>query len=189
MRKVWFITGATRGIGAEIAKAALAAGNQVVATGRKPEATTQALGTSEDLLPVALDVTREEQVKAAVQAAIERFGRIDVLVNNAGFGHLGVFEESMRKEIRAQFETNVFGLMAVTQAVIPGMRERRSGRIFNISSVSGLKASLGHRSTAPANSPSKDSRSPLPTSWRPSGPLSLPSRPVFSAPTSLIRVP
>ena len=143
MSKVWFITGATRGIGAEIAKAALAAGNQVVATGRKPQAATQALGTSEDLLPVALDVTREEQVKAAVQAAIERFGRIDVLVNNAGFGHLGVFEESTREEIRAQFETNVFGLMAVTQAVVPGMRERRSGRIFNISSVSGLKGVFG----------------------------------------------
>jgi NAD(P)-dependent dehydrogenase (short-subunit alcohol dehydrogenase family) len=143
MSKVWFITGATRGIGAEIAKATLAAGNQVVATGRKPEAATQALGASEDLLPVALDVTREEQVKAAMQAAIERFGRIDVLVNNAGFGHLGVFEESTQEEIRAQFETNVFGLMAVTQTVIPGMRERRSGRIFNISSVSGLKGVFG----------------------------------------------
>lgn len=143
MRKVWFITGATRGIGVEIAKAALASGEQVVATGRQPEAMTKALGTSNNLFVTELDVTREDQVKAAVQAAIERFGRIDVLVNNAGYGHLGVFEESTMEEIRAQYDTNVFGLMAVTHAVIPGMRKQRSGRIFNISSVAGLKGVFG----------------------------------------------
>src|SRR4051812_40704798 len=105
MGKVWFITGATRGIGAEIAKAALKAGHRVVATGRKPEKVTEALGTADNLLVAALDVTREEQVKSAVKAAIDRFGRIDVMVNNAGYGHLGVFEESTLEEVRAQFET------------------------------------------------------------------------------------
>jgi NAD(P)-dependent dehydrogenase (short-subunit alcohol dehydrogenase family) len=146
MSKVWFITGATRGIGAEIAKAALAAGEQVVATGRRLDALTKALGTAENLFATELDVTNEGQVKAAVQAAVERFGRIDMLVNNAGYGQVGVFEETPLAEIRAQYETNVFGLMAVTQAVIPLMRKQRSGRIFNISSVAGLKGKFG-RST------------------------------------------
>jgi NAD(P)-dependent dehydrogenase (short-subunit alcohol dehydrogenase family) len=139
MSKVWFITGATRGIGAEIAKAALASGNQVIATGRKLEEITKALGISDNLLPVALDVTHEDQIKTAVQAAVEHFDRIDVLVNNAGYGHLGVFEETALEDIRAQYDTNVFGLMAVTQTVIPIMRKQRSGRIINISSVAGLK--------------------------------------------------
>jgi NAD(P)-dependent dehydrogenase (short-subunit alcohol dehydrogenase family) len=143
MSKVWFITGATRGLGAEIAKAALAAGNKVVATGRKPQAVTEALGDSDNLLATALDVTRPEQVDLAVKAAVEKFGRIDVLVNNAGYGHLALFEETTPDEMRAQFETNVFGLMAVTRAVVPLMRTQRSGRIFNISSVSGLKGSFG----------------------------------------------
>src|ERR1700682_2767910 len=111
MSRVWFITGATRGIGAEIAKAALAAGNKVVATGRKAEAVTKALGNSGNLLATPLDVTNEGQVKAAVDAAIARFGHIDVLVNNAGYGQLGVFEVSSVRQIREQFETNVFGLM------------------------------------------------------------------------------
>ena len=143
MNKVWFITGATRGIGAEIAKAALAVGERVVATGRKPEAVTRAVGASENLFVTALDVTHEDQIQVSVQAAAERFGHIDVLVNNAGYGHLGVFEETTPEEIRAQYDTNVFGLMAVTRAIIPGMRQRRSGRIFNISSVSGLRGIFG----------------------------------------------
>ncbi|MDX9787370.1 MAG: oxidoreductase [Desulfobacterales bacterium] len=143
MSKVWFITGATRGIGAEIARAALLAGNKVVATGRKPENATRALGVSTDLLVAALDVTRQEQIQSAVQAAKKRFGRIDILVNNAGYGQLGVFEEIPLEAIRAQYDTNVFGLMAVTHAVIPGMRQQRSGRIFNISSVGGLKGFFG----------------------------------------------
>jgi NAD(P)-dependent dehydrogenase (short-subunit alcohol dehydrogenase family) len=143
MSRVWFITGATRGIGAEIAKAALEAGNYVVATGRKAEAVTRALGAHENLFAVAMDLTSEEQVKAAVRAADERFGRIDVLVNNAGYGQLGVVEETSLNEIRAQFETNVFGLIAVTQAVLPIMRKQRSGRVFNISSVAGLASTFG----------------------------------------------
>jgi NAD(P)-dependent dehydrogenase (short-subunit alcohol dehydrogenase family) len=94
MSNVWFITGATRGLGAEIAKAALAAGNQVVATGRNPDAVTKALGASPNLLVTALDVSHEDQIQTAVQAAVERFGCIKVLVNNAGYGQLGVFEET-----------------------------------------------------------------------------------------------
>src|SRR5438876_3066298 len=121
-QKVWFITGAARGIGTEIAKAALAAGNQVVATGRKPEAVTKALGAAENLFVTALDVMREDQAKAAVQAAIERFGRIDVLVNNARYGQLGWFENISDEQIRNQFETNVFGAMHVTRTVLPLMR-------------------------------------------------------------------
>jgi NAD(P)-dependent dehydrogenase (short-subunit alcohol dehydrogenase family) len=143
MSKIWFITGATRGMGAEIAKAALASGNQVVATGRRADAVTKALGTSDNLFVTELDITREDQVKNAVEAAINRFGRIDVLVNNAGYGHLGVFEETSLEEIRAQYNTNVFGTMSVTQAVIPFMRKQRSGRIINISSVAGLKGVFG----------------------------------------------
>src|SRR5437870_8281832 len=130
MSKAWFITGATHGIGAEIAKAVLEAGNYVVATGRKAEAVTRALGAHENLLAVAMDVTSEEQVKAAARTAVERFGRIDVLVNNAGYGQPGVVEETSLNEIRAQFETNVFGLIAVTQAVLPIMRKQRSGHVF-----------------------------------------------------------
>jgi NAD(P)-dependent dehydrogenase (short-subunit alcohol dehydrogenase family) len=140
----WFVTGATRGIGAEIVRAALASSDKVVATGRDPRKIEHAFGAGRDrLLPLALDVTREEQAPAAVEAALRHFGRIDVLVNNAGYGHLGVFEESRDDEIRRQFATNVFGLMAVTRAVLPGMRQQRGGRIFNISSIAGLKGSFG----------------------------------------------
>ncbi len=143
MSKVWFVTGATRGIGSAIAKAALAAGSRVVATGRSPEAVRKALGTSEDLFITVLDVTNEDQVKTATKTAVERFGGIDVLVNNAGYGQLGVFEETTPQQIRAQYDTNVFGLMAVTRAVLPIMRKQRSGHIFNISSVAGLKGFFG----------------------------------------------
>ena len=143
MSKVWFVTGATRGIGSEIANAALAAGNKVVATGRSPEAVRKALGATDDLFITALDVTNENQVNTAVTTAVEHFGRIDVLINNAGYGQLGVFEESTPQQVRAQYETNVFGLMAVTRAVLPIMRKQGSGRIFNISSIAGLKGFFG----------------------------------------------
>ncbi|MEM5295756.1 oxidoreductase [Burkholderia sp. JPY481] len=142
-KRVWFITGASRGIGALIAEAALADGNAVVAAGRKVAAITERLGESAALLPVELDVTNEAQAKAAVQAAVEKFGRIDVLVNNAGFGLLGAVEESADKDVRRMYDTNVFGLLNVTRAVLPAMRANRSGHVINISSIGGYRAAAG----------------------------------------------
>ncbi len=141
MKKVWFITGASRGLGFELAKAALAAGDFVAAAGRNPAAVEAALGQSEDLLTPALDVSLPEQAESAVKAALDRFGRIDVLVNNAGYGQLGAFENSTQDEIDQQFRVNLFGAMNVTRAVLPAMRKARSGRIFNISSLAGLRGS------------------------------------------------
>ena len=139
MSKVWFITGATRGLGLDIARAALAAGDRVVATGRQQSALDSAFaGQGENILTAIVDVTREDQIGAAVAAAIERFGRIDVLVNNAGYGNLGLFEETTDADARAQYDTNVFGLYNVTRAVLPVMRAQRGGRIFNVSSVGGM---------------------------------------------------
>ena len=144
MSKVWFITGSARGIGAEVAKAALAAGDRVVATGRKLGQLQAAYaGHGDRVLTVALDVADEAQSVAAVQAAVERFGRIDVLVNNAGFGHLGRFEEIEAADIERQFATNVFGLFHVTRAVLPVMRRQRSGRILNLSSIGGVLGFAG----------------------------------------------
>ncbi|HZZ10505.1 MAG TPA: oxidoreductase [Paraburkholderia sp.] len=142
-KRVWLITGASRGIGALIAQAALADGNAVVAAGRNIAAMTERLGDSDALLPVALDVTDEAQAKAAVQQAMEKFGRIDVLVNNAGFGLLGAVEESADKDIRRMYDTNVFGLLNVTRAVLPVMRAQRSGHVINISSIGGYRAGPG----------------------------------------------
>ena len=142
-KKVWFITGASRGIGAEIAAAALAAGDEVVATARDPGRIRERLGASESLLPVALDVTDERSVAAAVAAAIARFGRIDVLVNNAGYGLIGAVEESSAEDVRRLYETNVFGLLAVTRAVLPTLRQQRSGHILNLSSVGGYRSGAG----------------------------------------------
>ena len=123
MSKTWFITGASRGFGVEIAKAALRAGDCVVATGRSREAVTKAVGPDgKDLLSVALDVTDAGQAQGAVQAATARFGGIDVLVNNAGYGHLGIFEETTIEDAEAQFATNVFGAFKVTWASLPTMR-------------------------------------------------------------------
>ncbi|TAL23171.1 MAG: SDR family NAD(P)-dependent oxidoreductase [Aquabacterium sp.] len=141
-RPVWFITGASRGIGAEIARAALERGDAVVAAVRNPADVPRALGEHAQLLAVALDVTDERQAGAAVAAAIERFGRIDVLVNNAGYGLLSAVEEAGADEVRAVFETNVFGLLNVARAVLPLMRERRSGHVMNLSSLGGYQ-SLG----------------------------------------------
>src|SRR3954454_7625650 len=121
-RKVWLVTGAGRGMGVDIARAALAAGHAVVATGRNPERVTAALGAHDDLLAVALDVTDPASAQAAVQAAVERFGRIDVLVNNAGNFYAGFFEEISPEDFRAQIETTLFGPMNVTRALLPVMR-------------------------------------------------------------------
>ena len=135
--KVWFVTGATRGIGLEIAKAALAAGDRVVATGRSVEAMKNALPSSDDVLTLELDVTDLARAETSVAEAGEHFGRIDVLVNNAGYGQLGVFEEIGHDAITKQFDTNVYGMMHVTRAALPVMRRQKGGRIFNISSVGG----------------------------------------------------
>jgi len=137
-RKVWLVTGASRGMGVDIAKAALAAGHAVVATGRNPEAVAKAVGQSSDLLVAKLDVTRPEDAEAAVVAAIERFGCIDVLVNNAGNFYAGFFEELPPEDFRSQIETNLFGPINVTRAVLPAMRARRSGLIITISSSAGI---------------------------------------------------
>lgn len=144
MTKTWFITGATRGLGAEIARAVLASGDRVVATGRRRQALVEALGPDNDsLLSVELDVTDDAMAQSAAAAALARFGRIDVLVNNAGYGDLGLFEETTDADARAQYDTNVFGLYNVTRAVLPAMRAQRSGRIFNLSSVGGLLGGEG----------------------------------------------
>jgi NAD(P)-dependent dehydrogenase (short-subunit alcohol dehydrogenase family) len=137
-REVWMITGAGRGMGTDIAKAALAAGHRVVATGRNTDAVANALGVSDDLLVVQLDLTKAGDAEAAAAAAIERFGRIDVLVNNAANFYAGYFEETSDAQVRAQLETNLFGPMNVTRAVLPVMRGQRSGHIITISSQAGI---------------------------------------------------
>lgn len=141
--KVWFITGASRGFGALIAEKALEAGDAVVATARNPKHIVERLGEHENLLPVALDVTHEPQAQAAVNLALQRFGRIDILVNNAGYGLLGAVEEASAEEVEKLFKTNVFGLLSVTRAVLPQMRAQKSGHVMNISSIGGYRASLG----------------------------------------------
>ncbi|MDI5962258.1 oxidoreductase [Streptantibioticus silvisoli] len=141
---VWFITGASRGFGKELAAAALAGGDQVVATARNPQAVLDALPEAGDsLLAVALDVTDQEQASAAVAAATERFGRIDVLVNNAGYGLFGSVEEITDAEARALFDTNVFGLLNVTRAALPTLRAQGAGRVLNIGSSAGFAAGAG----------------------------------------------
>jgi len=136
--KVLLITGAGRGMGADIAKAALAAGYKTVATGRNLEKVTQAVGASSDLLVVKLDVTDPSDAWSAVKATVEKFGRIDVLVNNAGNFYAGFFEEIPLDDFRAQIETNLFGPINVTRAVLPQMRAQRSGLIVTISSTGGI---------------------------------------------------
>ena len=137
-KNVWFVTGAGRGMGVDIVKAALAADHAVVATGRKVDALAKALGEADELLVAKLDVTRPEDAKAAVAAAVERFGRIDVLVNNAGNFYAGFFEELPPEDFRAQVETNLFGPVNVTRAVLPVMRAQRRGLVVTISSIAGI---------------------------------------------------
>jgi NAD(P)-dependent dehydrogenase (short-subunit alcohol dehydrogenase family) len=137
-KNVWFITGAGRGMGVDIAQAALAAGHAVVATGRNTEAVSAALGEADDLLVVALDITSADSAEAAVRAATDRFGRIDVLVNNAGNFYAGFFEELTPEQIQRQIETNLIGPMNVTRAVLPVMRKQRAGKVVSTSSVAGI---------------------------------------------------
>ena len=137
-KRVWFITGAGRGMGVDFAKAALAAGNAVVATGRNTDAVRTAVGEAEDLLVVQLDVTSREDAEAAVKAAVDQFGRIDVLVNNAANFYGGYFEELTPTQIEDQLATGLIGPMNVTRAVLPVMRKQRSGHIMSISSGAGL---------------------------------------------------
>ena len=136
--KVWLITGAGRGMGVDITKAALAAGHKVVATGRNTDSVAKALGEAENLLIVKLDVTKQADAEAAVNAAVEKFGRIDVLVNNAANFVAGFFEELTQEEIGQQLQTSLIGPMIVTRAVLPVMRKQRSGHIISISSTAGL---------------------------------------------------
>ncbi|MGH2946120.1 MAG: SDR family NAD(P)-dependent oxidoreductase [Solirubrobacteraceae bacterium] len=137
-KKTWFITGAGRGMGVDIAKAALVAGHAVVATGRNPDAVADAVGEADDLLVVKLDITSSQDAEAAVKSAVDRFGRIDVLVNNAANFFGGFFEELSPEQIERQLATNVIGPMNVTRAVLPVMRRQRSGQVISISSTAGL---------------------------------------------------
>ena len=137
-KKVWFITGAGRGMGVDFATAALAAGDAVVATGRNPDDVAKTLGKADDLLVVKLDVTSLADAEAAVQAAVEHFGRIDVLVNNAANFYAGYFEELTPEQIERQLTTSLIGPMNVTRAVLPVMRKQRSGHVISISSGAGL---------------------------------------------------
>ncbi len=136
--KVWLITGAGRGMGVDIAQAALAAGYRVVATARDAANVVAAVGGHDDLLAVSLDITDTASIDAAVNAVIDRFGRIDVLVNNAGNFQAGYFEEISPEQFRAQMETNFFGPLNVTRAVLPVMRRQRSGHIVTITSTAGI---------------------------------------------------
>jgi NAD(P)-dependent dehydrogenase (short-subunit alcohol dehydrogenase family) len=138
MSKVILVTGAARGMGVDIVKAALAAGHSVVATARNADAVTGVLGPHERLLPVRLDVTSPADAEEAIRAAVERFGRIDILINNAGNFFGGFFEELSPEQVRLQIETNLFGPMNVTRAVLPVMRRQRSGLVVSISSLAGL---------------------------------------------------
>jgi NAD(P)-dependent dehydrogenase (short-subunit alcohol dehydrogenase family) len=141
-KKVWLITGAGRGLGVDIARAALAAGHAVVATGRDPAKVTAALGLHDDLLALALDVTRVEEAQTAVAAAVRRFGHIDVVVNNAGNFYAGFFEELSPQQVRHQIDTLLFGPMNVTRAVLPQMRRQRSGLLMTISSTAGISGGM-----------------------------------------------
>jgi NAD(P)-dependent dehydrogenase (short-subunit alcohol dehydrogenase family) len=141
-KKVWFITGAGRGMGVDIARAALAAGHAVVATARNADSVTAALGEYDDLLAVRLDVTDPAGAELAVRAAVDRFGRIDVLVNNAGNFNAGFFEEISPEDFRAQIETTLFGPANVTRSVLPVMRGQRSGLVVAISSTAGIRGNV-----------------------------------------------
>jgi NAD(P)-dependent dehydrogenase (short-subunit alcohol dehydrogenase family) len=137
-RKVWLITGASKGFGRELTKVALDAGDTVVATARNPKTIDEAFGKHDRLLTLRLDVTSEQQAKEAVDTALKQFGQIDVLVNNAGRGLVGAVEEVTSEEVRAAFAVNVEGTLNVLRAALPSMRARKSGHILNLSAVGGF---------------------------------------------------
>jgi NAD(P)-dependent dehydrogenase (short-subunit alcohol dehydrogenase family) len=137
-KRVWFITGAGRGMGVDIAQAALAAGHAVVASGRNTDAVADAVGETDDLLVVELDITSQASAETAVQTALDHFGRIDVLVNNAGNFFAGFFEELSPEQFEAQLTTNLLGPLNVTRAVLPVMRKQRAGHVVTISSTAGI---------------------------------------------------
>src|ERR687892_2438286 len=136
-KKVWFITGASRGFAAEITKDALERGDMVVATARNPQTVVDMFGSLPNLLAVKLNVTREADAVQAAKLAVEQFGRIDILVNNAGYGLLGAVEEASADEVKDVFNANVFGLLHMTRAVLPYLREQHSGYVINIASIGG----------------------------------------------------
>lgn len=141
--KVWFITGASRGFGFEITKAVLASGDKVVATVRSQPEKLETELNDQNLLVLKMDVTDQKQTELAVAQAIDKFGKIDVLVNNAGFGLLSAVEEGTDEELRKMYDTNVFGLLNVTRSILPHLRKQHSGHIINISSIGGLVGSFG----------------------------------------------
>src|SRR3954453_19314458 len=140
-KQVWLITGAGRGLGVDLAKAALAAGHAVVAPARRADSIAQAVGEHDDLVAVALDVTDPAAAEAAVAAAVKRFGRLDVVVNNAGSFNAGFFEEMTPEDFRAQIETTLFGPVNVTRAALPQLRAQRSGLVVTVSSTAGIATS------------------------------------------------
>lgn len=144
MTKVWFITGSSRGLGRSLTEAVLAHGDQVAATARTPEQLNDLLERYPDqIYPIQLDVTNNEQIQTAVERTIKRFGRIDVLVNNAGFGIIGAAEAYSEEQVRSQLETNLYAPIAITRTVLPFMRKQRSGRILQISSIGGRVGNAG----------------------------------------------
>ena len=139
--QAWLITGCSTGIGREIARTALEAGHRVAVTARNADAVADLAATAPDrTIALALDVTDRDQIRAAVEAAEQRFGAIDVLVNSAGYGYMAALEEGEDEEVRRLFDTNYFGVVDMIKATLPGMRARRSGHIINISSMTGLVA-------------------------------------------------
>ena len=142
--KVWFVTGTATGLGHELVKLLLAKGDKVCATSRTPQKLIDSLGPiSDKFLPIAMDLTSEESINCCVAKAIEHFGHIDVLVNNAGFGHTGTFEETSEAVIRKNFEINYFAPLRVIRAIMPHFRSRKSGTIFNVSSVAAFHSFYG----------------------------------------------
>jgi NAD(P)-dependent dehydrogenase (short-subunit alcohol dehydrogenase family) len=142
-KKVWFVTGASKGLGLILAKKLLGEGYRVAATSRNSEALIKAVGEkSERFLPLEMDLLNEASVREAIQKTVDAFGEINVVVNNAGYGQLGTLEELSDKEVRGNFDVNVFGVLNVIRSVMPGLRAQRSGQVFNISSIGGYTANF-----------------------------------------------